>query len=135
MAEFAPPNPLRVLIVDDCADTTSSLALLVRLWGHQPFVAGDGSTALRLTAEYVPDVILLDIGLPGMSGWELAPVLRRMPGMAGVFLVVASGFDRVDDQRRSHEAGCDLHLTKPVDPERLQQLLAACEKEKRKHDP
>jgi len=135
MAELTSTDSLRVLIVDDCVDTTASLALLVRYWGHQPYTAHNGAEALRVAAERCPHVILLDIGLPGLSGWDLAPQLRQLPGLRGVLVVIVSGFDRADDVRHSHEAGCDLHLTKPVDPERLQQLLAVCEKEKRKHDP
>jgi CheY-like chemotaxis protein len=134
MAEIAPPEPLRLLIVDDCADTTASLVLLARLWGYQAHAARDGAEALRLAAQHRPHVVLLDIGMPGMNGWDLAPRLRALPGLDGVMLVVVSGFDRTDDRRRSHEAGCDLHLTKPVHPERLRDLLAACEKEKRADD-
>jgi CheY-like chemotaxis protein len=135
MAESTPSELLRVLIVDDCADTTSSLALLVQLWGHQAFIAGDGEEALRQAAEHRPHIILLDIGMPGMNGWDLAPRLRGLPGLEGVLLLVVSGFDRPGDQRHSHEAGCHLHLVKPVDPLQLQNLLATCEKEKRQHDP
>ena len=134
MAEVALSDPLRVLIVDDCADTTSTLVLLAGLWGYQPHAAGNAEQALRLAAEHRPHVILLDIGMPGMDGWELAPRLRQLPGLAGVFLIALSGFARTADVRRSYEAGCDLHLNKPFDPERLQHLLAACEKEKRTHD-
>ncbi len=130
MADLAPPEPLCVLIVDDCQDTTTSLALLARLWGYRAHTARDGGEALRLAGLYRPNVVLLDIGMPGMDGWEVARRLREMPGLDGTFLVVVSGYDRADDLRRSHEAGCDLHLTKPVHPDRLRELLAACEKGK-----
>jgi two-component system CheB/CheR fusion protein len=135
MADTLPLEPLRVLIVDDCADTTSSLALLAQFWGHQAFVACNGAEALKLAAQHRPHVIFLDIAMPGLNGWELAPRLRELPGLEGVLLVVISGFGRTDDVRRSHEAGCDLHLTKPVPPQRLQDLLVACKKEKQKNVP
>jgi CheY-like chemotaxis protein len=128
-------DPLRILIVDDCADTTESLALLIRMWGYQARVAGDAAEALRLAADYRPNVILLDVGMPAVSGWDLAPQLRQLPGLHGVLIVVVSGYDRPDDFRRSYQASCNLHLTKPVDPVRLQQLLAAYQKEKSRHDP
>jgi len=134
MAELASSYPLRVLVVDDCPDTTASQALLIGLWGHQVHTANTAEEALRLAIEQHPDVILLDIGLPRMSGWELASRLRKRPELNRIYVVVVSGFSQPGDLRHSQEAGCDMHLTKPVPPERLQQLLAACYKEKRIHD-
>jgi CheY-like chemotaxis protein len=133
MTGVEPPEPLRVLIVDDCADTTSSLAWLVQLWGYQAHTARDGHEALRLAAQHHPHVILLDIGLPGMTGWELVPRLRLLPGLEQVFVAVVSGYGRDEDVHRSQEVHCDLHLTKPVHPERLHELLAARQKEKCNH--
>jgi len=133
--EVAVLGPLCVLIVDDCKDTSASLAILVRLWGHEAHVALDGPAALQLAREVLPDVVLLDVGLVGMNGWEVAGRLRRLPGLDGVSLLVLSGFGTEEDVRRSREAGCDLHLVKPVEPEKLRRLLAARQKEIRGHVP
>jgi CheY-like chemotaxis protein len=117
--------PLRVLIVDDCRDTTRSLEALLTLWGHEVRVAHEGGTALRLAEEYQPEVVLLDLGLPGMDGWEVARRLRHVEGMAEALVVAVTGYGRDEDRRRSHEAGCDYHLLKPVDLGALEKLLAA----------
>jgi len=116
---------LYVLTVDDCPDTTASLAVLLRAWGYVPLIANDGATALELAYRYRPAVIFLDIALPRMNGWELARRLRTIPGLGDSLVAVVSGLGRLQEQEKSLESGCDLHLTKPVDPERLHQLLAA----------
>jgi two-component system CheB/CheR fusion protein len=121
---------LRVLVVDDYADTAMSLAQLVSLWGHEAHVAMTGEDALGLARTHGPDVVLLDLMLPGLSGWELAGLLRKMPGMEGAFLVAISGFGREEDKERSRLAGCDLHLLKPVSLELIRTLLEARHKEK-----
>jgi len=112
-----------VLIVDDCRDTTTSLSMLLHAWGHQPVVANSGQAALQ-AMEPCPDVVLLDIGLPDMNGWEVASRMRAMPGGGEMMLVVISGYGQPDDRSRSYEVGCDAHLLKPADPELLRQLLA-----------
>jgi len=127
MTEGAHAGPPCLLVVDDCPDTTASLALLAQGWGYCVRSANDGTTALRVAAQCRPDVVLLDIAMPGMDGWEVARRLRALPGLEDVFLVILSGFGGEDDQLRSLQAGCDLHLLKPVDPERLRRLLAARE--------
>jgi CheY-like chemotaxis protein len=116
-------RPLRVLVVDDCHDTTESLSMLLRLWGHIPYLAHDGPTALREAAVHSPDVVLLDIGLPGMNGWDVARKLRNQPGTEKALLVAMSGYGSNRDQMNSRDAGCDLHLLKPVAPDLLQRLL------------
>jgi len=126
---------MRLLVVDDCADTTASLAMLAVGWCYCVRVANEGSTALRVAAEWLPDVILLDIAMPGMDGWEVARRLRRLSGMESALPVVLSGCGTEDDRQRSQEAGCDLHLLKPIDPERLRLLLAALWEEARVHVP
>lgn len=130
------PGPsLRVLVVDDCADSTESLALLLRLWGYESLFANNGKAALALAREQTPDVVILDLGMPEMSGWELARHLRELPELRGVFLIALSGHTREEDQRRSSEAGCDLHLTKPLAVEELCRLLGTRTKERRDSVP
>jgi len=135
MTEGDGVEPLCVLVVDDCLDTTDSLALLVRAWGYRVRVANDGPAALRLAAADPPDAVFLDVGMPRMTGWEVARCLRKMTGLEGTLLVAVSGYGLADDQRRSLEAGCNLHLIKPVAPETIRGLLAARDKEIRDHVP
>src|SRR5437870_2058351 len=115
-----PPTKLRVLVVEDDADNAESLALLVRLWGHDVQICRTGAEALKLAPRYAPQAVLLDIGLPGMSGWEVA---RRIRGPAPVVLIGLSGFGMQRDRQRASEEGLDHFLIKPADPEELEQLL------------
>ena len=117
-------TPHRVLIVDDNSDTVESAAEIARSWGHEVAAAQDGPSALELARTFRPDIALLDIGLPQMNGYELARRLRGMPGMNRVLLVAITGYAGEEDRRMSHEAGFNLHLVKPIDPIRLQNLLA-----------
>jgi CheY-like chemotaxis protein len=128
MRDDAIPEPLRVLVVDDCPDMTESLAVLLRCWGHEPAAAHDGQEALALAAAIRPDVVLLDIGLPGMDGYQVARLLRDKVGLRDAFLASLTGYCRPEDSRRSREAGCDRHWTKPLAPEVLEQALAARKK-------
>jgi len=114
---------LRVLIVEDCKDTAGSLAVLVRHWGHEPRVAHRGDEALAAAAEQLPDAVILDIGLPDMTGWELLMRLRRQPGLEKVRALVVSGYGGSDDVARSIRTGCEVHLLKPAGPEALRRLL------------
>jgi signal transduction histidine kinase len=116
----------RILIVDDNIDAAESCALLLRLQGHTTRVAHDGPSALEMVCEYRPDVVLLDIGLPhGMSGHDVARELRRQPATRSALLIAMTGYGQEDDYLQSREAGFDHHLTKPADPDLLQQLLGA----------
>jgi CheY-like chemotaxis protein len=114
---------LRILVVEDDADTAQSTALLLRLYGHRVRVAPDGRAALRLARRARPDVVLLDLGLPGMDGWEVARRLGEQLFARPPFLVALSGYGGEEDRRRSEQAGIHLHLVKPVDPEFLRRLL------------
>ncbi len=120
----APEPAVRVLLVDDNADAADSLAMLLRLWGHEVAVAHDGPTALRTAEALDPQVALLDIGLPGMDGYALARRLRAQPGLGPIVLAALTGWGQEDDRRRSQEAGFDHHLLKPVDLSDLRELLA-----------
>ncbi|MEZ2311979.1 ATP-binding protein [Paraburkholderia sp. RCC_158] len=108
---------LRVLIVDDNRDAAESLGML--LHDHEVQCAADGETALTTAQGFLPDIVVLDIGLPGMSGHELARRLRGLPETAHAVLVALSGFGAPEDRARSREAGCERHLVKPVNPETL----------------
>jgi len=123
MAEHSSLRSLRVLIVDDCHDTVDSLASLLVHWGHQPLTAFSGEEALIRVQEGKPHVILLDIGLPKMDGWEVARRLHFSQGAGWPLVIAVSGYGREEDKDISWRAGCHLHLTKPVDPEILRHLL------------
>jgi DNA-binding response OmpR family regulator len=118
-------GPLRVLIVDDDHGTTGPLALLVRSWGFRPVVAHDGPAALAAALAERPDVVLLDLGLPGMDGYEVAARLRGRADTARTPLVALTGHGGDEYVRRSREAGFARHLVKPVDPEEIHRLLNA----------
>jgi CheY-like chemotaxis protein len=112
-----------VLIVDDNRDAASSLALLLGLDGHRTVVAHDGAEALEAAERLRPDVVLLDIGLPGMSGYEVGRRMRHQPWGRGIMLIALTGWGQPEDRRRSSEAGFDAHLVKPVDHAALMALL------------
>ena len=114
----------RVLVVDDSEDAAESLAMLLRLNGHTVATANEGMAALERLDAFAPDVVILDIGLPGMSGYEVAERIRRLPGGAALELIALTGWGRNEERARAFAAGFDHHLTKPVSVEELQQLLA-----------
>ena len=114
----------RVLVVDDNKDAAESMSMLLELWGHEVVCAYDGRTALETAANYHPQAVFLDIGLPGMDGYEVAARLRDLPEAAGAVLIAVTGYGQDADRRRSREAGIDHHLVKPVSPEMLHSLLA-----------
>jgi two-component system CheB/CheR fusion protein len=113
----------RILVVEDNLDSAESLSMLLALAGHEVRVAHDGSTAIAVARDYRPRVVLLDIGLPGMSGFEVARSLRKEPVLDGALLVAMTGYGQAEDRQRSKEAGFDRHLTKPVEPAVLYALL------------
>lgn len=117
------PAPRRVLVVDDNADAAETLAALLTLEGHEVRTAGSGPAALRLLADFHPEVAFLDIGLPGMSGYELAQRLRAEKGTAGATLVAVTGWGQNHDRRQAMDAGFDDHLTKPVDSRDVKRLV------------
>ncbi len=115
---------VRVLLVDDNLDSTRSLAQLLRLWGHEVETAADGPSALLLARAFRPEVVLLDVGLPGMDGREVGRRLRQEVGLEQAVLVAVTGFGQEEDSRLSRESGLDFHMVKPVDVDALQDLLA-----------
>lgn len=121
----------RVLVVDDSADTAESMAELLRLDGHQVATTYDGSNAIEAARTFKPEVVLLDIGLPGMDGLEVARRLRKLPATEAALLIAISGYGQAEDRQRSVAAGFDEHLIKPADPARLNALIAAHNGKKR----
>jgi CheY-like chemotaxis protein len=113
-----------VLIADDNKDAGESLALLLRFDGHQVFVAADGPSAIQLFDEHAPDVAILDIGMPGFSGYEVARQIRAKPNGSRVVLIALTGWGQEKDRRESRAAGFDHHLTKPVEPGAVTELVA-----------
>ena len=110
-------------MVDDNGDAASSLATLLELSGHHVRTAPDGPRALDECYIQQPDVVLLDIGLPGMDGYEVARRLKGMPAMSHAMLIAITGYGQADDLARSKDAGFDHHLVKPIEPKRLMALL------------
>ena len=123
------PDGLRVLIVEDHKDVAEMLNLALSSKGHRVRVAYDATAALRICAEFQPDVALLDIGLPGMDGSQLADQLRQAPGMEGVRIVAVTGSGEPTDRRRSRIGGFDRHLVKPIDLDALERILCSIESE------
>jgi two-component system CheB/CheR fusion protein len=125
-ADLSPAGPLlrRVLVVDDNTDTAESLAMLLRLKGHEVRIAYDGPAALETARSFQPEVVLLDIGLPGLDGYQVATRLRRRRRTAGSLLVALTGYGQEEDKLRAQDAGFDFHLTKPVAPQAIYDLLA-----------
>ena len=113
----------RILIVDDNADSARSLALLQTRRGHVTRTAFTGPDAVALAAEFLPEIVILDIGLPGMDGLEVARQLRALPALAGVLLVAMSGYGSEEDVTAGKRAGFDEYLVKPVDLKRLRELI------------
>ena len=116
-------NPRRILVVEDNVDAAASMGELLRIWGHEARTVHDGRQALVVARAWQPEVILLDIGLPLMDGYEVARRLREEPATAGAYLVALTGYGAEEDRRRALEAGFNQHLTKPVELEALQSLL------------
>jgi CheY-like chemotaxis protein len=115
----------RVLVVEDSRDAAASLRLLLEVLGYDVHVAYTGPAGLVEAQAWRPEVVVCDIGLPEMDGYEVARRLRTAPGLGGVLLLALTGYGRDEDRRRAFESGFDYHLTKPADPEELRRLLRA----------
>ena len=132
---IAPPSPdpgparspaakARILVVDDNVDTARGMARLLRLIGNEVATANDGPEGLRVAADFNPEIVLLDIGLPGMDGYEVAARLRERENSRDLLIIAASGYGQEEDIRRSMAAGFDHHLTKPIDHDLLLRLIS-----------
>lgn len=114
----------RVAIVEDNKLQAQSLAILLEMMGYQVRTACDASTAMSMMAEFVPQVALIDIGLPGLNGYELARRLRDLPQLRDITLIAQTGWGTEDDREQARQAGFQHHLTKPIDHKRLEEILA-----------
>jgi len=123
-APAATKSLLRILIVDDNRDAADSLSEMLKLMGNDTRTAYDGQQGVDLAGEYRPDAILLDIGLPKLNGYEACRLIRGQPKGNGAVLIAVTGWGQDEDRRRSHEAGFDHHMVKPVDPQALMGIIA-----------
>jgi signal transduction histidine kinase/ActR/RegA family two-component response regulator len=116
----------RILVVDDNVDSAVTLGILLKMEGHEIQLAHDGQAALQAASAHKPEIVLLDIGMPRMDGYEVARRLRQQPLLEKTFLVALTGYGQDEDRRRSQECGFDAHLVKPVDLDALRDLLNQC---------
>jgi PAS domain S-box-containing protein len=123
--EAPSPSGYRLLVVDDNQDAANSLASLLKLQGHEVRVAYSGMAAVEITKTYSPDAVFMDIGMPGMDGYETARRVREQPSLGTVVMVALTGWGQQEDRRRSAEAGFDYHLVKPPEPTAVENILAA----------
>jgi signal transduction histidine kinase len=123
IGELAQNHQLRVLIVDDNVDAAEMLAVLCSFYGHTTEIAHDGVKGLEVAQSFVPDIAVLDIGLPSMNGYELARRIRQLPGLSQIRLLAVSGYGQQEDRERSRKAGFDMHLVKPVNVYELNNAL------------
>jgi len=119
-----PARAVRVLVVDDLVDAAEALARLLKYDRHEVRTTYSGAGALAVAREFLPDVVLLDIGLPGLDGFSVAEQLRREPGCGGLAIIAVTGHARADVDTRGAAAGIDRCLTKPIKIDQLQQVLA-----------
>lgn len=117
------PTSLRIVVVEDVAATAKSMSNILSIWQHETKTCGDGFTALETIRQFRPDVVLADLGLPQMSGYQLAEEIRKIPGMDDVVLIAISGYGQPADKERSHAVGFRQHLVKPIDPLELEHIL------------
>ena len=116
---------LRILIADDNEDAASTMAMLLEVMGHTVQHVNDGEAAVQAARDFAPQVVLLDIGMPKINGYEACRQIRALPGGAAMTVVAVTGWGQPEDRRSSQDAGFDRHLVKPVDPDALADLLAA----------
>ena len=124
-AEASTRTQRRILVADDNNDALESLATLLQLSGHEVYTASNGAVALESAEQHRPEVALLDIGMPKLDGYEVARRIRAQPWGQRITLVALTGWGQDSDRRRSQEAGFDSHLVKPLDLDKLTELLAA----------
>jgi CheY-like chemotaxis protein len=118
------PQRFRILVVDDNHDSALSLAMMLSIMGHDTRTAHDGESALVTAETFLPDVVLLDIGLPKLNGYEVAQRIRGAQWGATMYLIAVTGWGQDEDRQRSAEVGLNLHMVKPVEPSALEKLLS-----------
>jgi CheY-like chemotaxis protein len=117
-------NTRRILVADDNVDAAQSLKLLLEMAGHEVHLAHDGRQAIYLAEQYVPELAIVDIGMPKLNGYDVARSIRSTVWGRALYLVALTGWGQEEDKRRAAAAGFDLHMTKPVDPDRILDILA-----------
>jgi CheY-like chemotaxis protein len=123
MEHFSMSKTRRVLLIDDNVDAAESLAQLLALSGHETRTAGDGQHGIRLAQDFKPEFVFCDLGLPGMSGYEVARELRSLPFGREMVLAALTGYGQPADREKTAQAGFDAHLVKPVDPSVIESFL------------
>ena len=123
-AVSATPRRFRILVVDDNHDSALSLAMMLSIMGHDTRTAHDGESAVETAESFLPEVILLDIGLPKLNGYEVAQRIREHAWGRSMFLIAVTGWGQEEDRQRSSEVGLNVHMVKPVEPAALEKLLA-----------
>jgi CheY-like chemotaxis protein len=118
------PRRFRILVVDDNQDSALSLAMMLSIMGHETRTANDGESAVTAAENFLPEVVLLDIGLPKLNGYEVAQRIREQAWGASMFLIAVTGWGQEEDRQRSSEVGLNVHMVKPVEPAALERLLA-----------
>lgn len=121
----APLNPIRILVTDDSENAADILGMFLRIEGYEVAVAYDGREAVEIARTFIPKLAFLDLGMPGLDGWETAKALRRL--QPDLLLVALSGLDGEEDRQRTTEAGFDVHLLKPSKPADLRRALRLLE--------
>ncbi|MEX0610587.1 MAG: response regulator, partial [Pirellulales bacterium] len=124
--KIAATSKRRILVVDDNENAAQMLGMLLKALGNDVRMVFDGLSAIKLAAEFRPDVVLLDIGMPQIDGYETARLIRQEPWGSTLVLAALTGWGQEDDKRRTREAGFDHHFVKPVEPAVLQKFLADC---------
>jgi CheY-like chemotaxis protein len=120
----AAPRRFRILVVDDNHDSALSMAMMLQIMGHDTRTAHDGESALSTAETFLPEVVLLDIGLPKLNGYEVAQRIREKTWGESMYLIAVTGWGQDEDRQRSSEVGLNLHMVKPVEPAALEKLLA-----------
>ena len=115
----------RVLVVEDNLDAVKTLVALLKADGHEVEYAINGYAAMTMAVRFLPEVVILDLGLPGMNGFEVCSRLKKEPAFSSTMFIAVSGYASEQDREQSRAAGCDVHLAKPADPKTLLALVGA----------
>lgn len=125
----------RILIVDDNREAADALARLIGICGYETRTIYDGQQAVEAAADFNPDMALIDIGMPGLNGYEVAKQIRQQRANVHVIVVAVTGYAQPDDKRRAYESGFDLHVAKPMNVDKLNELLALLDPSHDHNDP
>lgn len=125
MTPATAPRRFRILVVDDNHDSALSMAMMLQIMGHDTRTAHDGESAVSTAETFLPEVVLLDIGLPKLNGYEVAQRIREKTWGQSMYLIAVTGWGQDEDRQRSSEVGLNLHMVKPVEPAALEKLLVA----------